>query len=465
MVGNQAPPIEVTTIEGETWRLSDQRGKVVLIDLMGVNCPPCRAAMPHLKATHEKYNATGFELISIDMGAVFPGLGGDTEEVRAFKEEFDAGWAFAKDSEGTVGQKYRPIALPTALFVGTDGVIRKVLSGGVHSEEEFTAGIEQAFAESPEDTSSAEAPFAPDFGGDLRTAAILVAFAAGILSFFAPCSVAMLPAFISYYLGRPSGRRTDSGDEDGPEKGGKKNVVFAVLLAIAGVVLFAVGFSEVIDVGAGLAQISITQILLFTAGTLSIVAAGLMSSPGRARQGGKLGLVVALGIFAVFLLIGLPFFGILQLISFEAQVYIVLAVAAVLILLGVAGLYGKDPLSFTMPFKAPQKRDTASFFAFGVFYGLVAMSCNLPLFLVAALGPLVQDADPVTALLALGAYGAGMGLLMIALSVGVALSREAIQKKLTAAVPKVQFVGNILLILAGAYIIWYDLTVLRVQGV
>lgn len=282
--------------------------------------------------------------------------------------------------------------------------------------------------------------------------AIFQAFAAGVLSFFAPCSVAMLPAYVSYYLGRGPAQ------EQPPEAA--RSVLLPAAMGIAGVALAAAGLLDVVAVSNGTSALGLQQFVLLAAGTLLVVGAGLLAAPGPAARGVRLGVLVALGILAVFGLLGLPFFGLLRVLDFGAQQALVVGVALVMIAMGVLGLAGRD-VSLSIPFRAPQGRDDAAFLTFGVGYGLVALGCNLPLFLFAALGPIVRDGDAFTGLLALLAYGAGMALLMVALSVSLALSRGFTERRLRAAIPHVKRLGHVVLILAGAYILWYDWTVLR----
>lgn len=291
------------------------------------------------------------------------------------------------------------------------------------------------------------------------TLAVFQAFAAGVLSFFAPCSVAMLPAYISYYLGRgPSA----ASPEPAPSMT-RRDRVLAAALGLLGVALVAGALLDVAMVGSGQSRLGLRQLGLMLAGTALVVLAGLRASPAQARQGVRVGGATSLGILAVFGLLGLPVYGILRAIDFGTQSLFVFAVAAAMVVLGVLGLAGRD-LAFALPIKAPQRRDTASFALFGVGYGLVSMGCNLPLFLLAALGPIVRASDPVSGLAALLAYGAGMALLMVALTVGLALSKQQTEQRLRALIPRVKVAGNLVLIAAGLYIAWYDWTVLRLTG-
>ncbi len=53
--GEIAPDFETTLVDGNTFRLSDLRGKYVLLDFWGSWCPPCRKENPKLVRLHEKY--------------------------------------------------------------------------------------------------------------------------------------------------------------------------------------------------------------------------------------------------------------------------------------------------------------------------------------------------------------------------------------------------------------------------
>lgn len=146
LVGNLAPDFAVQPVDREPWSLAAQRGKVVLLDLMGVNCPPCRAEMPHLlKVMANHQDDAGYAQISVDMASVFPGLGArNLDELRGFRDEFRMTWPIAPDRGGDVGPAYQPIGLPTIVIIGPDGVIRAKHSGGVTSAEQLERDIAAA---------------------------------------------------------------------------------------------------------------------------------------------------------------------------------------------------------------------------------------------------------------------------------------------------------------------------------
>jgi cytochrome c biogenesis protein CcdA len=281
--------------------------------------------------------------------------------------------------------------------------------------------------------------------------AVLQAFAAGVLSFFAPCSVAMLPAYISYYLRR-----------EGEEEPTRPDARAVLLLALA-LALLAGALVEYDQVNNGFARLSALPVALLLGGLACAGGSAWLAQRGGMARPLLLGGLTALGILAVFALLGLPFVALAHALSFEQLSDLVLAMAALLVLLGLLGLAGKD-LGFALPVRAPRRRTPLGFLLFGVAYGIVSMGCTLPLFLLGAVGPLLRSSDAATALLGALAYGMGMAGVMLITTFSLAVGRGLTQQRLRGAVPWMKRASNVVLVLAGSYIAWYDWTVLRLTG-
>jgi cytochrome c biogenesis protein CcmG/thiol:disulfide interchange protein DsbE len=132
-----APDFALATLDGEEIRLSDLRGKVIVLNLWASWCPPCRAEMPALNDAHEQYVDRGLVVLAVNM--TFQ----DSEmAARAFADEFSLGFPVLLDRTGNVGRLYQMRALPSTFFIDRQGVIRKVIIGGPLPEATLLSEIE-----------------------------------------------------------------------------------------------------------------------------------------------------------------------------------------------------------------------------------------------------------------------------------------------------------------------------------
>ncbi len=109
-----APEFTLTTFEDQQIKLSDLRGKVVMINFWASWCGPCRYEAPELQKTWEQYK---------DRGVVFLGIAyTDTERnAKAFLKEFGITYTNGLDLGTRISAKYRIQGVPETYFVGKDG--------------------------------------------------------------------------------------------------------------------------------------------------------------------------------------------------------------------------------------------------------------------------------------------------------------------------------------------------------
>jgi len=125
--GSLAPDFALTDLDGNSFRLSDFRGKVVIIDFMATWCGPCKQQMPHLRAVWEREEYKGrVVIISIDIDLREP-----EEALRSYRQGYPyATWIWAKDTaEQRVAVAYGVRAIPTIVVIDQGGYVRFVHVG------------------------------------------------------------------------------------------------------------------------------------------------------------------------------------------------------------------------------------------------------------------------------------------------------------------------------------------------
>jgi thiol-disulfide isomerase/thioredoxin len=132
--GEIAPDFTGTTLDGEPIRLSDYRGKIVLVNDFASWCGPCLIETPHLV---EVYQAEKGEVVIIGLNLE------ETEaDVAEYRDDFDVPYPLVLNQDGALTEIYRPIGLPTSWFIDPEGVIRYVHAGPMTTpmlEEAITA--------------------------------------------------------------------------------------------------------------------------------------------------------------------------------------------------------------------------------------------------------------------------------------------------------------------------------------
>jgi thiol-disulfide isomerase/thioredoxin len=110
-----APQFALTDIDGNPVSTQSLRGKVVVLDLFATWCGPCKSQMAELRDVRSHYSSTDVVILSIDVDP-----SETTAQVREFKSDYGATWAFARDTN-SVGTKYGADAIPTLAIIDRDG--------------------------------------------------------------------------------------------------------------------------------------------------------------------------------------------------------------------------------------------------------------------------------------------------------------------------------------------------------
>ncbi|HEY6712626.1 MAG TPA: cytochrome c biogenesis protein CcdA [Rubrobacter sp.] len=218
------------------------------------------------------------------------------------------------------------------------------------------------------------------------------AFGVGMVAAVNPCGFAMLPAYLSLYLGAHE------------QDVGKRLSISRLMQALLVGATVSSGFVVLFGL-AGLVISAGATLLLDVMPALGIVIGGVLVLVGIWMLAGR---TLHVGAFERF-----------------------------------AGRVG-NPRNMSVP----------GFFLFGLAYGAASLSCTLPAFL-AVIGTSIASGSVLAGVGRFFGFGVGMAAVLVTLTLALAFLKQGLVKWLRRAVPYVQLASAILIVLAGAYVISY----------
>ncbi|MGF1528761.1 MAG: TlpA disulfide reductase family protein [Candidatus Competibacterales bacterium] len=117
-----APPLETTTVEGETFELVAYLGRGVVINFWATWCAPCIEEMPDL-------DRAAAALAPDDVVVVGVNVGETPSTIARFLERHPVDFPILLDPEGTIGDRWQLIGMPTTFLVNTQGQVEEVITG------------------------------------------------------------------------------------------------------------------------------------------------------------------------------------------------------------------------------------------------------------------------------------------------------------------------------------------------
>lgn len=136
---NEAHNFVFTALDGSKKHLSDYRGKIVILDMWAIYCPPCQAVMPELKKIYENYSRDDLEILSINVNPYE-----NAQDIQVFRNAFkqmgiELDWVFGKE-DGSISEKYmNEGAIPTLAVFDQKGRLH-YRKPGLHVFDEIPYG-------------------------------------------------------------------------------------------------------------------------------------------------------------------------------------------------------------------------------------------------------------------------------------------------------------------------------------
>jgi thiol-disulfide isomerase/thioredoxin len=117
----KAPPVALKDLRGRTVRLSDYRGKIVMLNFWATWCPPCRAEMPDLVKWQREYRKKGLQVV----GVTYPPT--DLTEVRKFVRSLRVNYPVVLGAKETKSLFDPAESLPLTVVIDREGNVRAVI--------------------------------------------------------------------------------------------------------------------------------------------------------------------------------------------------------------------------------------------------------------------------------------------------------------------------------------------------
>ena len=134
-VNKPAPDFALPGLDGQPVRLSDYRGKVVLVNFWGTWCEPCKDETPALQAAYQNLSDQGLVIIGFDLANQERTGAEGADDVRAFATRYGVTYPIALDVEGEVARAFQIYPIPTSFFIDPSGTIRYVRAGPIDTRE------------------------------------------------------------------------------------------------------------------------------------------------------------------------------------------------------------------------------------------------------------------------------------------------------------------------------------------
>jgi peroxiredoxin len=128
-VGDNAPDFTLSTLDGGQVKLSELKGKPVMLIFWTTGCGACIYQMPFLQAAHDE-SANEVEFINIDIGE-------GSYKVRGAVDYYGFSLPVALDSDGSVSMAYNVIYTPTNVVIDREGVIQHIRKGAFRNADEI----------------------------------------------------------------------------------------------------------------------------------------------------------------------------------------------------------------------------------------------------------------------------------------------------------------------------------------
>jgi len=134
-----AEDFTLATPGGGTFKLSEHRGKVVMINFWATWCPPCLEEMPAMERLYRQQKDAGFTLVAVSVDT-------DPKKVTPFVAAHKLTFTVGLDPKMDLANAYAVRALPSSFLVGRDGSLTALAIGPRHWDNDAAHSVVEGMA-------------------------------------------------------------------------------------------------------------------------------------------------------------------------------------------------------------------------------------------------------------------------------------------------------------------------------
>ncbi len=127
--GGATPALELADLSGRRHRLTDYRGKVVLVNYWATWCEPCREEMPSMQRLKSRFSGKPFVVLAVNVGE-------SEARIAEFLQKLPLDFTILRDHSSAAMKEWRVRGLPASFIVGADGRIRYAHTGELNWDDE-----------------------------------------------------------------------------------------------------------------------------------------------------------------------------------------------------------------------------------------------------------------------------------------------------------------------------------------
>ncbi len=137
LVGKPAPKLEAEGIDGTPFKLTDMKGRVVVLDFWASWCGPCMQTMPAIDGVIKDMASQDLDLVAVNLEE-------PAERAQAAMERLKLDTKVVLDLDGVAAQRYQATAIPQTVIIDRQGIVRHVfVGGGPKMIEQFRSSLQK----------------------------------------------------------------------------------------------------------------------------------------------------------------------------------------------------------------------------------------------------------------------------------------------------------------------------------